>query len=159
MLKNLFKPKPVDFAAPFAGRLMKIEEVPDPVFSCKSMGDGFAIEMKKGEVFAPVNGKIIALFPTGHAIGIKASDRNEYLLHLGLDTVKFQGEGFAVHVNLNQTVKKGDLLINVDLDFFSRQKVSMVCPILITNANQRKIRLLKSGRIEALEEGFLAITA
>ena len=156
MFKNLFKPKPVDFAAPFKGRIMTLDEVPDPVFSSKSMGDGFALEMLEGKVLSPVAGKIVA---TGHAIGIKADDRNEYLIHLGLDTVNFKGEGFAVHVVLDQRVNPGDPLVDVDLEFFKNHKVSMVCPILVVNANSRKIRLLKEGVVQSQEKDFLAITA
>ncbi len=86
---------------------MTLDEVPDPVFSSKSMGDGFALEMLEGKVLSPWRAKIVAVFPTGHAIGIKADDRNEYLIHLGLDTVNFKGEGFAAHVVLDQRVKSG----------------------------------------------------
>ena len=159
MFKNLFKPKPVDFAAPFAGKLMKIEEVPDPVFASKSMGDGFAIEMTDGRVLSPVNGKIVSVFPTGHAIGIKSDDRNEYLIHLGLDTVHFKGEGFTLHVAQDQTIRQGEPLVDVDLEFFKAHGVSMICPILVVNANSRKIRFLKEGSVASQENGFLAITA
>ena len=159
MFKNLFKPKPTDFAAPFKGRLMTLEEVPDPVFSSKSMGDGFALELLEGKVLSPVAGKIVAVFPTGHAIGIKADDRNEYLIHLGLDTVNFKGEGFMAHVVLDQRVNPGDPLVDVDLEFFKNHKVSMICPILVVNANSRKIRLLKEGVVQSQEKDFLAITA
>ncbi len=155
---KFFKPKPTAFSSPFKGRLMTIEEVPDEVFSSKSMGDGFAIEMMDGKVLSPVNGTITALFPTGHAVGIKAEDRNEYLIHLGLDTVHYKGEGFKAHVELNQTVKKGDLLVEVDLDFFKQQHVNMICPIIVVNSNNRKIKLLKEGIVESQEDGFLAIT-
>lgn len=159
MFKNLFRPKPVDFAAPFEGRLMRLEEVPDPVFSSKTMGDGFALEMLDGKVLSPVSGKIAAVFPTGHAIGIKADDRNEYLIHLGLDTVNFKGEGFTVHIELDQRITQGEPLVDVDLEFFRSHNVSMVCPILVVNANSRKIRLLKEGVLTSQENEFLAITA
>ena len=159
MFKILFKPNPQDFAAPFKGRLMSLEEVPDPVFSSKSMGAGFALEMLEGKVLSPVAGKIVAVFPTGHAIGIKADDRNEYLIHLGLDTVNFKGEGFTAHVVLDQRVNPGDPLVDVDLEFFKNHKVSMICPILVVNANSRKIRLLKEGVVQSQEKDFLAITA
>ena len=115
MFKNLFKPKATNFVAPFDGRIMPIEEVPDPVFSEKAMGDGFAIEMQTGEVYSPVNGEVIALFPTGHAIGIKSEDRNQYLIHLGLNTVNFKGEGFTTLVEVGQKVKQGELISKVDL--------------------------------------------
>ena len=131
MFKHLFRPKPEDFAAPFEGKLMNL----------------------------PVSGTIVAVFPTGHAIGIKADDRNEYLIHLGLDTVNYKGEGFTVHAEQNQRVAQGDLLVDVDLEFFLRNNVSMVCPILVVNANSRKIRLLKEGVVALQEKEFLAITA
>ena len=157
MFKNLFKPKPVDFIAPFSGKLLPIEEVPDPIFAQKTVGDGFAIEMTSGEVFSPVDGTIVAVFPTGHAIGIRANDRNQYLLHFGIDTVKFNGQGFTTLVSEGQQVSKGDPISVVDLGFFRENNACMVCPIIVTNANQRKIILLKQGNVEAKEEGFLSI--
>ena len=159
MFKNFFKPKPTNFISPFKGKLMTIEEVPDPVFSEKSMGDGFAMEMHDGNVYAPCDGEIVVLFPTGHAIGIKSVDRNEYLLHLGLETVNYKGEGFQTFVKVGDKVKQGDLLVKVDLDFFRTNNVCMVSPIIVTNANQRKIKLLKSGEVEAKEKDILSITA
>lgn len=157
MFKNLFKPKATNFVAPFDGRIMPIEEVPDPVFSEKAMGDGFAIEMQTGEVYSPVNGEVIALFPTGHAIGIKSEDRNQYLIHLGLNTVNFKGEGFTTLVEVGQKVKQGELISKVDLDFFKKQSISMISPIIVTNANQRKIRILKEGYVKAKESDIIAI--
>ena len=114
--------------------------------------------MTGGRVLSPVSGKITALFPTGHAIGIKSQDRNEYLLHLGLDTVHFHGQGFHIAVTAEQQVKQGDLLAEVDLEFFRQQGISMVSPILVVNANSRRIRLLKEGTVQLQENGFLAIT-
>lgn len=157
MFKNLFKPKATNFVAPFDGRIMPIEEVPDPVFSEKAMGDGFAIEMQTGEVYSPVNGEVIALFPTGHAIGIKSEDRNQYLIHLGLNTVNFKGEGFTTLVEVGQKVKQGELISKVDLEFFKKQSISMISPIIVTNANQRKIRILKEGYVKAKESDIIAI--
>ena len=157
MFKNLFKPKATNFVAPFDGRIMPIEEVPDPVFSEKAMGDGFAIEMQTGEVYSPVNGEVIALFPTGHAIGIKSEDRNQYLIHLGLNTVNFKGEGFTTLVEVGQKVKQGELISKVDLEFFKKQSISMISPIIVTNANQRKIRILKEGSVKAKESDIIAI--
>lgn len=159
MFKNLFKPKPTDFIAPMSGTLMNIERVPDEVFASKSVGDGFAIEMDNDTVVSPCNGKVVAVFPTGHAIGIKSDDRNEYLIHIGLDTVTLQGQGFHVCVELDQVVKAGDCLVKIDRQVLQEKQVSLVCPIIVTNANSRKIRLLKEGHIEQKEKDFLAITA
>ncbi len=157
MFKNLFKPKATDFIAPFDGKLMRIEEVPDPIFAEKTVGDGFAIEMTSGKVFSPVDGTIVAIFPTGHAIGIRANDRNQYLIHFGIDTVKFNGQGFTTLVKEGQEVRKGDPISIVDLDFFKENGVCMVCPIIVTNANQRKIVLLKEGVVNAKDEAILSI--
>lgn len=157
MFGKLFKPKPTDFIAPFDGKLMTIEEVPDPVFSNKTMGDGFAIEMYSGDVFSPCDGEVVALFPTGHAIGIKSTDRNEYLIHLGLETVNYKGDGFTSFIKLGDKVKKGDLLTQVDVNFFKKNGVCLISPIIVTNANQRKIKLLKNGEIRAKEENIIAI--
>ena len=115
--------------------------------------------MHDGNVYAPCDGEIVVLFPTGHAIGIKSVDRNEYLLHLGLETVNYKGEGFQTFVKVGDKVKQGDLLAKVDLDFFRINNVCMVSPIIVTNANQRKIKLLKSGEVEAKEKDILSITA
>ena len=158
MFKNLFKPKPVDFIAPMSGRLLTIEQVPDEVFSSKSVGDGFAIELAGNSVCSPVDGKVVAVFPTKHAIGIKALDRNEYLIHVGLDTMHFKGEGFTCFVEQEQDVKKGQKLLDVDVEFFKSKGVNLISPIIVTNCNGRKIRLLKDTEVQQKEEGILAIT-
>ena len=157
MFEKIFKPKATDFIAPFRGKMMQLEEVPDPTFSQKTIGDGFALEMYDGNVYSPVDGKIIAVFPTGHAIGIKADDRNEYLIHLGLNTLQVPDKVFNTKVTIGQTVKKGELLSIVDLDFFRSQQNVMICPIIVMNSNQRKIKLLKQGEVEAMENGIIAI--
>lgn len=104
------------------GRLKDIEEVDDSVYSNKTLGDGFAITPFEGKVYSPVNGKIVSLFPTKHAIGIQDENNIEYLIHIGIDTIDLNGHGFHTTVKLNQNVKAGDLLTEMDLDYIITKK-------------------------------------
>ena len=105
---------PSDIIAPLTGRIVKLEEVPDKVFAEKIMGDGFAIEPKDNIVVAPVDGEIAILFPTKHAIGMVTAEGLELLIHVGIDTVKLNGEGFKAFVKQGDKVKAGDKLLEVD---------------------------------------------
>lgn len=121
--------------APLTGEVTPLSEVPDQVFSEKMMGDGIAIKPSQGEVRAPFNGKIQMIFPTKHAIGLVSDSGLELLIHIGLDTVKLNGEGFTLHVEEGQEVKQGDLLINFDLDYIRYHAKSDITPIIVTQGN------------------------
>ncbi|EOB8216306.1 glucose-specific PTS transporter subunit IIBC [Staphylococcus aureus] len=121
--------------APLTGEVTPLSEVPDQVFSEKMMGDGTAIKPSQGEVRAPFNGKIQMIFPTKHAIGLVSDSGLELLIHIGLDTVKLNGEGFTLHVEEGQEVKQGDLLINFDLDYIRNHAKSDITPIIVTQGN------------------------
>ncbi|ENJ69620.1 glucose-specific PTS transporter subunit IIBC [Staphylococcus aureus] len=121
--------------APLTGEVTPLSEVLDQVFSEKMMGDGIAIKPSQGEVRAPFNGKIQMIFPTKHAIGLVSDSGLELLIHIGLDTVKLNGEGFTLHVEEGQEVKQGDLLINFDLDYIRNHAKSDITPIIVTQGN------------------------
>ncbi|HDP5789075.1 TPA: PTS transporter subunit IIABC [Staphylococcus aureus] len=121
--------------APLTGEVTPLSEVPDQVFSEKMMGDGIAIKPSQGEVRAPFNGKVQMIFPTKHAIGLVSDSGLELLIHIGLDTVKLNGEGFTLHVEEGQEVKQGDLLINFDLDYIRNHAKSGITPIIVTQGN------------------------
>lgn len=121
--------------APLTGEVTPLSEVPDQVFSEKMMGDGIAIKPSQGEVRAPFNGKVQMIFPTKHAIGLVSDSSLELLIHIGLDTVKLNGEGFTLHVEEGQEVKQGDLLINFDLDYIRNHAKSDITPIIVTQGN------------------------
>ncbi|HDP5858908.1 TPA: PTS transporter subunit IIABC [Staphylococcus aureus] len=121
--------------APLTGEVTPLSEVPDQVFSEKMMGDGIAIKPSQGEVRAPFNGKVQMIFPTKHAIGLVSDSGLELLTHIGLDTVKLNGEGFTLHVEEGQEVKQGDLLINFDLDYIRNHAKSDITPIIVTQGN------------------------
>ncbi|WP_067840901.1 PTS sugar transporter subunit IIA [Amphibacillus sediminis] len=136
MFKKLFKKEEkIDkevLVSPVTGDVVEITEVPDPTFSEKMMGDGVAFNPTDGHFVAPVSGEIVNLFPTLHAIGIKSNAGVEYLIHIGLDTVVLDGEGFTAHVKQGDKVKAGDPLVTVDLDFVS-QKAKTITPLVITS--------------------------
>lgn len=104
------------------GKLKDIEEVDDSVYSNKTLGGGFAVTPFEGNVYSPVDGKIVSLFPTKHAIGIQDENNIEYLIHIGIDTIDLNGHGFHNTVKLNQNVKAGDLLTEMDLDYILTKK-------------------------------------
>ncbi|MRX70947.1 PTS glucose transporter subunit IIA [Bacillus lacus] len=133
--------------APLTGRMMNLEEVPDPVFSQKMMGDGVAIEPSEGTIVSPVDGEIIQLFHTKHAIGIKSQTGMELLIHIGLETVTMNGEGFEAHVKEGDKVKVGDTLITCDLDLIKEKASSTITPIVVTNGD-----ILESLDIQATGE-------
>ncbi|WP_114603359.1 PTS glucose transporter subunit IIA [Staphylococcus sp. EZ-P03] len=141
MFKKLFgKDNPVEkdieIYAPISGEYVNIEDIPDPVFAQKMMGEGFGINPSEGVVVSPINGKVDNVFPTSHALGLKADNGLELLIHIGLDTVQLNGEGFKVLVESGDTVSVGDPLVEFDLDYISQNAKSVISPIIITNTDQ-----------------------
>jgi len=136
MFKNLFKKtKKVTeevVYAPVNGEIVDITDASDPTFAEKLLGDGIAIEPSDGEFVSPVNGEIINIFPTKHAIGILSEAGVEYLIHIGIDTVSLDGEGFTAHIKQGDKVKVGDPLVSVDLGFVA-SKAKTITPMVITN--------------------------
>ncbi|EGL83373.1 PTS system, glucose subfamily, IIA subunit [Caldalkalibacillus thermarum TA2.A1] len=130
------KPSEETLVAPLSGQVVQLEEVPDPTFSQKMMGDGIAIQPVEGKVVSPVDGEIVQVFHTKHAVGIRSGAGAEILIHIGLETVQMQGEGFEAHVKQGDKVKAGDLLITFDLDLVKEKAASTVTPMVITNGDQ-----------------------
>jgi len=135
MLKKLFGKKEtlIDLIAPITGKVVKMEDVPDPVFSQKMMGDGMAIEPTEGVVVSPVHGEIVQIFPTNHAVGLRTQSGLEILIHIGMETVAMNGEGFKSHVAQGDKVKAGDKLVTFDLELVKEKAESTISPIVITN--------------------------
>jgi len=123
--------------SPLDGEVISLEEVPDPVFSQKLMGDGVAIIPSYGNLVSPVEGEVVQVFHTKHAIGIKTVNGLELLIHIGLETVELNGEGFQVNVKQGESVKIGDLLVNFDIAFLKSKNKEIVTPIIITNTVER----------------------
>ena len=147
--------KTVMIASPFDGNAAELETAPDEGFAGKMMGDGAVVEPTEDTVKAPVDATVSFVFPTKHAIGLETEDGMEMLLHIGIDTVKLNGEGFEVLVEEGAKVKKGDALIKIDLEYIKNHAPSLVSPILCTDlSDNQKIRMVKTGKIKAGEDLF-----
>ena len=122
--------------SPFQGVLKPITEAPDEAFASKAMGDGYLVMPEDGIVEAPEDGEVMFVFPSKHAIGLKAADGTEYLLHIGVDTVKLNGEGFTVFVSDGQKIKKGDKLMEFDPAYIREHAVSDACIVIFTGLTE-----------------------
>jgi glucose PTS system EIICBA or EIICB component len=145
------------FVAPMTGKLIPLTEVKDAVFSQKMMGDGFAIEPTQGTVVSPVDGVVIHLFPTKHAIALRSQLGREILLHVGIDTVHLQGKGFTALVQEGESVSRGQKLLEVDLDLLRAKVPSLVTPVVFTNLQAgESVQLLKQ-EVEQGESGLILV--
>src|SRR5512144_2885431 len=124
----------ISLKAPLTGVLMPIEQVPDPVFAQKMVGEGVSIDPLSDHLLAPCDGEIIHLHPSAHAVTIRTAGDLEVLLHIGLDTVKMRGEGFSPKVKVGDQVRAGDELIAFDLDKVATTAKSLLTQLVITNS-------------------------
>lgn len=135
------------------GVVVPMAKVQDDVFANCILGDGVAVEPSEGKLFAPADGVINNIFDTKHAIGIQAEDGVEILLHIGINTVQLGGKHFEVHVNADQTVKRGDLLISFDMDAIREAGYLCTTPMIVCNTDDyQSITPLSSGEIQAGSE-------
>jgi phosphocarrier protein FPr/phosphocarrier protein len=136
--------------APLSGWVGSLDEVPDPVFSRRMLGDGVALDPTSGELRAPCAGRVLTVHPAGHAVSLRAPCGAEILIHIGLETVALAGEGFEVHVRQGREVAPGELLIAFDMDLVARRAASLITPILVTNgATFAIIRRVDGRAVEA----------
>jgi len=145
--------QPLKVVAPRKGEVKPITEVPDPVFAEKMMGDGFCVFpeiLSAAQVVSPVDGEVVNLFPTGHAVGIRTSGGLEVLVHIGIDTVKLQGKGFRILVTEGAKVTAGQPLMEVDLTAIQGDVPSLATTVVFTNLDEKKSwRLERQGSVEA----------
>ena len=132
-LFNRSKSKLLHMKIPMKGQIIDIAQVPDAVFANKYVGDGVAIYPTEGKVYSPVDGRIMLMAETGHAIGIGTKEGFEILIHIGLDTVAMNGEGFERLISEGDKVKAGQLLVNFDLELVKARAKSTVSPVVISN--------------------------
>ncbi|SER98127.1 beta-glucoside-specific PTS transporter subunit IIABC [Streptococcus gallolyticus] len=121
-------------ASPMMGDVVKLEAVPDEVFASGAMGKGIAINPAEGTVFAPANGEVTLVFPTGHAIGMRTENGAELLIHVGMDTVSLAGKGFKTYVEVGDKVKAGQKLLEFDLATIRKANLPVISPIIVTNS-------------------------
>ncbi|WP_078579159.1 glucose-specific PTS transporter subunit IIBC [Salipaludibacillus agaradhaerens] len=142
----------VAVAMPIEGIIKPLSEVPDKMFAEKMMGDGFAIDPTVGRVVSPVDGKVVNLFTTKHAIGLQAEDGTEILIHVGIDTVKLKGEGFEAHIQQGDDVTVGQELLTFDLESIKEKAPSVMTPIIFTNlSDSQAVVIEKDGQTKTGE--------
>ena len=128
------------FIAPLTGKMITLSEVNDPTFASETMGKGFAIIPSVGEVMAPFDGSITTLFPTKHAIGITSDSGEEILIHVGIDTVKMVGKGFYAFVKEGDIVKKGQLLLDFNIDEINHAGYDPTIIVIVTNTTKARFK-------------------
>ena len=142
MFKGLFKKKQTknedSIIVPLEGQVVTLENVPDPVFSKKMMGDGFAVEPANGTVISPVDGEVISVFPTKHAVSLKSNSGREILIHIGIETVNLNGEGFTSFVKDGQSIKQGQKLLEVNFEAIKPMVQSILTPVVFTNLDEKE---------------------
>lgn len=141
MLSKLFGKRKLHIYAPVDGDIVPLEQVPDPVFSGKMLGEGLAVLPTNGHIHAPIDGTVLLVAETKHAIGLRSKDGTEVFIHIGLETVSLKGKGFTVLVSAGDFVSVGQLLIAVDWDFVEAKATSIITPIVITNSGERQIQI------------------
>lgn len=138
--------------APITGRTIPLDEVEDEVFSSGTLGEGIAFVPSVGEVYAPCSGEISNFFDTGHAVGITSADGVEVLIHVGMDTVELNGEGFQPQVKTGDKVRKGQLILRFDMDLITRKGYKIVTPMVVTNGDDvQKLTPAPYGEVSAKE--------
>jgi phosphoenolpyruvate-protein phosphotransferase len=138
----------VTLLAPARGVLVPIETVPDPVFAQKMVGDGISIDPLEGSLYAPVDGEVVQVHPSAHALTVRSGEGLEILLHVGLDTVRLRGEGFTTHVGVGDRVRAGDLLISFDLDRLATHAKSLLTQVVVTNTDLLAGLTPRTGQVD-----------
>ena len=160
-LFDIFKKKEktvVTIYSPMNGKVIELKEVPDEAFAQKMVGDGCAIEPDKGIICSPIDGQLMNIFPTNHAIIFETIDGTEMIIHFGIDTVKLDGKGFQ-KLREPGPIKIGDEIIKYDLDDIKDGVPSTRSPIIINNMEKvEKIEVLSLGKVIKIGEPIMKIT-
>ena len=142
--KRKKKNEAIEVKAYFEGTALPLEQVKDPMFADKVMGDGAAIEPPDGSLYAPVDGTVATIFDTKHAIGFTLENGAEVLMHIGMDTVELQGEGFDLDISVGDKVKAGQFMGKIDIDFIKSKGKEVTTPVLLTTMDDYKIEFVKT---------------
>lgn len=140
---GLFKKEEFKIVAPVDGMLIPLHEVPDQMFSQKLMGDGFAVIPEGKTIVAPLSGVAESVFPTGHAVGIKTKDGIECIVHIGLDTVELNGEGFTPLIRQGAKIKAGDPIVEIDKDLITSKGYNVTTMVVFPSGYSHEFDLGK----------------
>ena len=134
-------------AAPVAGEAVESAQINDPTFGEEMLGKGMAIKPAEGKVYAPFDGTVALVFDTKHAVSLVSEKGAEVLIHVGLDTVMLKGEHYTAHVESGATVKKGDLLLEFDMEAIKAAGYDTITPVLVCNADDYKDVVRTTGKM------------
>lgn len=155
---TFFKKKKKEVYAFASGTIKRLEDVPDEVFAKGLLGQGIVIIPDDGTIVSPIDGEITMLFPTKHALGIKRTDGMEILLHVGIDTVSLNGQGFTSMVKEKQKVSVGDSLMLVDLPLLKEKRLAIDTICIITSPTNIGLEMMHEGtRVQAGKECILTV--
>ena len=147
--------EPRTIYSPLKGTVKPLSEVSDPVFAEGVMGPGVGIDPQEGKLYAPADGEIVSVFPTGHAVGMKTKDGMEVLLHIGIDTVQLEGDGFKAVVKQGDHVKAGELLVEFDRVKITEKGYQTTTMVLLQNAAELgTMSESRLGPVEAMDKLF-----
>ena len=138
--------------SPVLGKMIPLEEVKDKVFAEKMMGDGVAFIPEDNTIYAPCNGKIVMIASTKHAIGIITDNQIEILIHIGMDSVNLNGEGFEPLLKVGDKVKKHDPILKLDWNLMKERHIDLTTPLIITNGNNYEMKKTEIGEVNKMTE-------
>lgn len=145
LFKKNKKEEALKFVAPISGKAVDLSEVPDPVFAQKMAGDGLGIDSTGDTIVAPCDGELTLVFKTKHAFAMTLDNGVELLVHIGIETVSLNGEGFEQLAEQGTRVKAGTPIIKIDRELIKSKGLSLVTPVLITNPDAVKSMDVKTG--------------
>ena len=151
------KSRKVELVSPVNGKMIRLRDVPDQVFASEMMGPGVAFISNDGNICSPCDGELMTVFPTKHAIGIKAENGAEILIHFGIDTVQLEGSCFHQKIDAVKKVKKGDLIIEADIEAILEQGYSIDTPMIITNANEFHVTIHQADAVTVNTAAVISI--
>ena len=149
LINKLFNRRMIELGAPVSGKIVPISQVSDPIFAQEMIGKGIAIIPEDGKYYAPCDGHLSVLFPSGHAYALKNRDGVDVIIHIGIDTVKLNGKNFTIHAKQGQEVNKGDLIIEVDINAVKEAGFDIITPMVISNPGMFTDLEKKGGHVTA----------
>lgn len=157
----MFKIKKIDegLVSIVDGEMIPITTVPDEVFSEKLLGEGIAFITESKTIAAPCAGELSTVFPGGHAYGITRKDGVEILIHIGIDTIQLNGEGFFPKVKQGEKIAKGETLVELDLDFLKTTGLDLSIMLIVLNPNGKEIKISEYGNVRKNESEVMRITS
>ncbi len=160
LFDKLFKGKKdaITLGSPVKGKAVPLSEVKDPTFGEEILGKGVAIQPEGTKICSPCDGVVDLMFDTGHAVNLRSTEGVEILIHVGLDTVSLKGEGFKTFKKSDESVKKGDLLIEFDKDFLISKGFDVIVPVVICNTDEYKEVAALAGKDVEVGDAVIEIS-